>query len=160
MYFDRTLKVRLLLKEFLEANMSYRRKRRDIKSEINIIPFLDVLLVLLLIFMATAPIISQSVQVELPDAVDSQNVSNEDKVPVILEVSGIGQYALSIGGERTEGLTEEMVTAMSKQEFEKDNNTMFLVGGAKDVPYEEVIKALNLLHLAGIKSVGLMTNPI
>ena len=140
--------------------MSYRRKRRDIKSEINIIPFLDVLLVLLLIFMATAPIISQSVQVELPDAVDSQNVSNEDKVPVILEVSGIGQYALSIGGERTEGLTEEMVTAMSKQEFENDNNTMFLVGGAKDVPYEEVIKALNLLHLAGIKSVGLMTNPI
>ncbi|MFY1027327.1 colicin uptake protein TolR [Actinobacillus seminis] len=140
--------------------MSYRRKRRDIKSEINIIPFLDVLLVLLLIFMATAPIISQSVQVELPDAVDSQNVPNEDKMPVILEVSGIGQYTLSIGGERSEGLTEEMVTAISKQEFEKDNDTMFLVGGAKDVPYEEVIKALNLLHLAGIKSVGLMTNPI
>lgn len=140
--------------------MSYRRKRRDIKSEINIIPFLDVLLVLLLIFMATAPIISQSVQVELPDAVDSQNVPNEDNMPVILEVSGIGQYTLSIGGERSEGLTEEMVTAISKQEFEKDNDTMFLVGGAKDVPYEEVIKALNLLHLAGIKSVGLMTNPI
>lgn len=57
-------------------------------------------------------------------------------------------------------LTEEMVTQLSKQEFDKDNNTMFLVGGAKDVPYEEVIKALNLLHLAGIKSVGLMTNPI
>lgn len=140
--------------------MSYRRKRRDIKSEINIIPFLDVLLVLLLIFMATAPIISQSVQVELPDAVESQSVSNEDKVPVILEVAGIGQYTLSIGSERLEGLTEEMVTQISKQEFDKDNNTLFLVGGAKDVPYEEVIKALNLLHLAGIKSVGLMTNPI
>ncbi|MFU2048580.1 colicin uptake protein TolR [Avibacterium gallinarum] len=140
--------------------MSYRRKRRDIKSEINIVPFLDVLLVLLLIFMATAPIISQSVQVELPDAVESQSVSNEDKVPVILEVAGIGQYSLSIGGERSENLTEEMVTQMAKQEYDKDNNTMFLVGGAKDVPYEEVIKALNLLHLAGIKSVGLMTNPI
>lgn len=140
--------------------MSYRRKQRNIKSEINIIPFLDVLLVLLLIFMATAPIISQSVQVELPDAVESQNVSTEDKTPVILEVSGIGQYSLSIGGERTEGLTEEMVTQLSKQEFDKDNNTLFLVGGAKDVPYEEVIKALNLLNLAGIKSVGLMTNPI
>lgn len=140
--------------------MSYRRKRRDIKSEINIIPFLDVLLVLLLIFMATAPIISQSVQVELPDAVESQNVSNEDKTPVILEVFGIGQYVLSIAGERSEGLTEEMVTQISKQEFDKDNNTLFLVGGAKDVPYEEVIKALNLLHLAGIKSVGLMTNPL
>ena len=63
--------------------MSYRRQRRDIKSEINIVPFLDVLLVLVLIFMATAPIISQSVEVELPDAVQSQNVSTEDKTPVI-----------------------------------------------------------------------------
>ena len=140
--------------------MSYRRQRRDIKSEINIVPFFDVLLGLVLIFMATAPIISQSVEVELPDAVQSQNVSAEDRTPVILEVSGVGQYAISIGGNRTENLTEDMVTQLSKQEFDKDNNTMFLVGGAKDVPYEEVIKALNLLHLAGIKSVGLMTNPI
>ncbi|EGY33590.1 biopolymer transport protein [Aggregatibacter actinomycetemcomitans serotype e str. SC1083] len=140
--------------------MSYRRQRHDIKSEINIVPFLDVLLVLVLIFMATAPIISQSVEVELPDAVQSQNISTEDKVPVILEVSGIGQYAISIGSSRTENLTEDMVTQLSKQEFDKDNNTMFLVGGAKEVPYEEIIKALNLLHLAGIKSVGLMTNPI
>ena len=142
--------------EVLEEIMA-RRQRKDIKSEINIVPFLDVLLVLVLIFMATAPIISQSVQVELPDSVQSQNVSNEDKTPVILEVAGVGQYSISIGGQRQEGLNEEMV---SKQEFDKDNNTMFLVGGAKDVPYEEVIKALNLLHLAGIKSVGLMTNPI
>ncbi len=90
--------------------MSYRRQRRDIKSEINIVPFLDVLLVLVLIFMATAPIISQSVEVELPDAVQSQNVSTEDKTPVILEVSGVGQYSISIGGNRTENLTEDMVT--------------------------------------------------
>ena len=92
--------------------MSYRRQRRDIKSEINIVPFLDVLLVLVLIFMATAPIISQSVEVELPDAVQSQNVSTEDKTPVILEVSGVGQYAISIGGNRTENLTEDMVTQL------------------------------------------------
>lgn len=140
--------------------MAYRRKRREIKSEINIIPFLDVLLVLLLIFMATAPIISQSVQVDLPDAVQSQAVSNEDKVPVILEVAGVGQYSISIGGERSEGLTEEMVTQMTKAEFEKDPNTLFLVGGAASVPYEEVIKALSLLKLAGIDKAGLMTDPI
>ncbi|ABR75144.1 protein TolR [Actinobacillus succinogenes] len=141
--------------------MAYRRnKDRNIKSEINIVPFLDVLLVLVLIFMATAPIISQSVQVDLPDAVQSQEVSNEDKTPVIIEVAGIGQYAVSIAGERSEGLSEEMVTSMTKAEFEKDPNTLFLIGGASDVPYEEIIKALNLLHLAGIKSVGLMTDPI
>lgn len=57
--------------EVLEEIMA-RRQRKDIKSEINIVPFLDVLLVLVLIFMATAPIISQSVQVELPDSVQSQ----------------------------------------------------------------------------------------
>lgn len=140
--------------------MSQRRKRREVKSEINIVPFLDVLLVLLLIFMATAPVISQSVQVELPDAVESQTVSNEDKTPVILEVAGVGQYSLSIEGDRQDELSEETVVQMAKEAFDKDNNTTFLVGGAKDVPYEEVIKALNLLHLAGIKQVGLMTNPI
>ncbi len=141
--------------------MAYRRKNKnEIKSEINIVPFLDVLLVLVLIFMATAPIISQSVQVDLPDAVESQNVSNEDKVPVIIEVAGVGQYTVSIAGERFESLTEEMVTAQTKSEFEKDPNTLFLIAGAADVPYEEVIKALNLLHNAGIKSVGLMTDPI
>lgn len=140
--------------------MSRGRQRRAVKSEINIVPFLDVLLVLLLIFMATAPVISQSVQVELPDAVESQTVSNEDKVPVILEVAGIGQYSLSINGERSEALSEESVVQMSQELFNQDNQTTFLVGGAKDVPYEEVIKALNLLHLAGIKQVGLMTNPI
>ena len=57
--------------------------------------------------MATAPIISQSVQVELPDSVQSQNVSNEDKTLVILEVAGVGQYSISIGGQRQEGLNEE-----------------------------------------------------
>ena len=56
--------------------MSYRRKRKDIKSEINIVPFLDVLLVLLLIFMATAPVISQSVEVNLPEDKHSQSVTN------------------------------------------------------------------------------------
>ena len=111
--------------EVLEEIMA-RRQRKDIKSEINIVPFLDVLLVLVLIFMATAPIISQSVQVELPDSVQSQNVSNEDKTPVILEVAGIGQYSISIGGQRQEGLNEEMVTQLSKQEFDKDNNTKYI----------------------------------
>ncbi|OBX08786.1 colicin uptake protein TolR [Gallibacterium genomosp. 3] len=141
--------------------MQYRRRQsRSIKSEINIVPFLDVLLVLLLIFMATAPIISQSVQVDLPDSTDSQTVSNEDKTPVILEVNGTSEYTLSIDGVRNENLTEEMVVQMAKEAFEKDNTTLFLVGGAKDVPYEEIIKGLNLLHTAGIKSVGLMTDPL
>ncbi len=76
------------------------RGRRDLKSEINIVPLLDVLLVLLLIFMATAPIITQSVEVDLPDATESQAVSSNDNPPVIVEVSGIGQYTVVVEKDR------------------------------------------------------------
>ncbi|MGL5798706.1 MAG: colicin uptake protein TolR, partial [Plesiomonas sp.] len=134
----------------------------ETKSEINIVPFLDVLLVLLLIFMATAPIISQSVQVDLPDATESSAVeTKDDRPPVILEVSGVDQYAMSIDGKRDENLSADQVMQNARLNVgQGDHKTTFLVGGAKDVPYEEVIKALNLLHEAGVTSVGLMTNPI
>lgn len=143
--------------------MSYRRsKRNDIKSEINIVPFLDVLLVLLLIFMATAPIISQSVEVDLPEDRHSQSVSNEDKTPVILEVAGVDLFKLKVDGSYVqvngvENLTEQDVVAQAADAFQKDNNTLFLVAGGKEVPYEEVMKGISLLKDAGIKSVGLMT---
>lgn len=83
-----------------------RRGRRELKSEINIVPLLDVLLVLLLIFMATAPIITQSVEVDLPDATDSKTVSSNDNPPVIVEVSGIGQYSLVVEQNRMEQLPQ------------------------------------------------------
>ncbi|EFB74175.1 colicin uptake protein TolR [Providencia rustigianii] len=140
--------------------MARNSRKRELKSEINIVPLLDVLLVLLLIFMATAPIISQSVEVELPDATDTQTVSSSDNPPVILEVAGVDQYNMLIDGERLELLPPEQISAEAKAQLEKNPKTVFLIGGAKEVPYDEVIKALNLLHGAGIKSVGLMTQPI
>lgn len=143
--------------------MSVRRlKRNDIKSEINIVPFLDVLLVLLLIFMATAPIISQSVEVNLPEDTHSQSVSNEDKTPVILEVAGVGAYKLKIDGNYVQNngqdnISEAEVIAYAGEQYQKDNNTLFLVAGDKVVPYEEIMKGITLLKDAGVKSVGLMT---
>lgn len=136
------------------------RGRRDLKSEINIVPLLDVLLVLLLIFMATAPIITQSVEVDLPDATDSKTVSSNDDPPVIIEVSGVGQYSVVVEKDRLEQLPPEQVIAEAQRRMQNNPKTVFLIGGAKDVPYDEIIKALNLLHSAGVKSVGLMTQPI
>lgn len=136
------------------------RGRRDLKSEINIVPLLDVLLVLLLIFMATAPIITQSVEVDLPDATNSKTVSSEDNPPVIVEVAGVGQYSLVVDHDRMEQLPPEQVIAEAQRRLTADPKTVFLIGGAKEVPYDEIIKALNLLHQAGVKSVGLMTQPI
>lgn len=143
--------------------MSYRRrKRNDIKSEINIVPFLDVLLVLLLIFMATAPVISQSVEVNLPEDRHSQSVTNEDKTPVILQVAGVGLYKLKIDGNfitgaNGEDLNDHEVVAFAGEEFKKDQNTVFLVAGDATVPYEEIIKGIVLLKEAGIEKAGLMT---
>ena len=136
------------------------RGRRELQSEINIVPLLDVLLVLLLIFMATAPIITQSVEVDLPDATESQAVSTNDDPPVIIEVSGVGQYSVVVEKDRMDQLPPEQVIAEAQRRLESNPKTVFLIGGAKDVPYDEIIKALNLLHSAGVKSVGLMTQPI
>ncbi|ACS84959.1 colicin uptake protein TolR [Musicola paradisiaca] len=137
-----------------------RSGRRGLKSEINIVPLLDVLLVLLLIFMATAPIITQSVEVDLPDATESKTVSSTDNPPVIVEVSGIGQYSLVVDHNRMNQLPAEQVVAEAQSRLSANPKTVFLIGGAKNVPYDEIIKALNLLHQAGVKSVGLMTQPI
>ena len=103
----------------------HRGRRRELKSEINIVPLLDVLLVLLLIFMATAPIISQSVEVDLPDASDSQSVSTNDNPPVILEVSGVGRYTLVVKQDRLELLPEEQIIAAAKQYLAEDPKTIF-----------------------------------
>jgi len=136
------------------------RGRRDLKSEINIVPLLDVLLVLLLIFMATAPIITQSVEVDLPDATDSKTVSSDDNPPVIVEVAGVGQYSIVVDHNRMTQLPPEQVVNEVQRQLAQNPKTVFLIGGAKEVPYDEIIKALNLLHQAGVKSVGLMTQPI
>lgn len=136
------------------------RNSRGLKSEINIVPLLDVLLVLLLIFMATAPIITQSVEVDLPDATESKTVSTNDDPPVIIEVSGVGQYSVVVDKDRMSQLPPEQVIAEAQRRMQSNPKTVFLIGGAKDVPYDEIIKALNLLHSAGVKSVGLMTQPI
>jgi len=136
------------------------RSKRALKSEINIVPLLDVLLVLLLIFMATAPIITQSVEVDLPDATDSQTVSTNDDPPVIIEVSGVGQYRVVVEKDGMDERPPEQVIAEAQRRLQSNPKTVFLIGGAKDVPYDEIIKALNLLHSAGVKSVGLMTQPI
>lgn len=141
--------------------MTRRRSRyREIKSEINIVPLLDVLLVLVLIFMVTAPIITQNIKVDLPDATDTKTVGNNDNQLVIVEISGIGQYSLVVDHQRQEQLPSEQVISEVRARVTINPNTIFLIGGAKDVPYDKIIQAVDLLHQAGVKSVGLMIHPI
>ena len=75
-------------------------------------------------------------------------------------VSGVGQYTLVVDHNRMELLPPEQVAAEAKSRLAANPKTVFLIGGAKEVPYDEIIKALNILHQAGVASVGLMTQPI
>ncbi|MFC0180192.1 colicin uptake protein TolR [Thorsellia kenyensis] len=142
------------------AKRRLRSSKRELKSEINIVPFLDVLLVLLLIFMATAPVISQSVEVDLPTTSDSSVVDTSENPPVIVEVAAAGLYVMIINQERSEPLSESLLIEEAKSQLTANPKTIFLIGGAKQVEYNEIIKALDTLKQAGVEKVGLMTQPI
>ncbi|OZT42727.1 protein TolR, partial [Salmonella enterica subsp. enterica serovar Typhimurium] len=92
-----------------------------------------VLLVLLLIFMATAPIITQSVEVDLPEANQSQAVSSNDDPPVITEVSGVGQYSVAVDKVRMDQLPSDQVIAEVMRHLQANPKTVFLIGGATEV---------------------------
>lgn len=136
------------------------RRCRNLKSEINIIPLLDVFLVLLLIFMVTTPIMTQSVEVDLPYSSNSKSVFSGNNPIVIIEVADIGQYNLVIDRNRITKLPLQQIMSEAQRQIKVNPKTVFLIGGTKDVPYNEIIQTLNLLHLAGVKDVGLMIQPI
>ncbi|MGP1953253.1 MAG: biopolymer transporter ExbD [Arsenophonus sp. ET-KM2-MAG3] len=140
--------------------MSRIRRRYKLKSEINIVPLLDILLVLLLIFILTTPIIPKSLKIELPSIKKPKNWLDSNNSYVVLEVSGIEQYNVILDGHRENFLSRREIEVIAKNALAKNSQVNFLIGAAKDVPYEEIIKALNIFNQIGIKSVGFMVQPI
>lgn len=137
----------------------YIRKRRRPVSEINVVPYIDVMLVLLIIFMVTAPLISQGVKVELPKA-SAQPIEQEDTPPLIASVDVQGNYYLNIGNDQDTALGTQELTELVAAKLEKEPNTPVVVKGDGQVAYNEVIQLMVLLQKAGVPSVGLMTDPV
>jgi len=131
------------------------KKRRAI-AEINVVPYIDVMLVLLIIFMITAPIVQQGVKVELPKLL-ANSLPPEEQEPVILTVSKTGDYYLNIGDNRKKPVTEDMITQRIALVLKQKPQTPILVRGDKDVSYGSVTTAMVLLQSAGVEKVGLMT---
>lgn len=138
-----------------------RSKRLNQKAEINIVPFLDVLLVLLLVFMATAPVLTQSVQVNLPKEENAKANKNQNNQIIILEIASLKNYKLKSKGEYLKvhkiNLTEQEVVNLASQILKKQPKAVFLVAGDKSAPYDAIIKGIALLKKAGVTQVGLMT---
>ncbi|QJR79821.1 protein TolR [Alteromonas pelagimontana] len=137
----------------------YTRKRRRPVSEINVVPYIDVMLVLLIIFMVTAPLISQGVKVDLPKA-SAQPIEQEDTPPLIASVDVRGDYFLNVGEEQEQSLAGDELAALVQAQLKKNPETPVVVKGDGKVEYDKVIQLMVLLQGAGVPSVGLMTDPV
>lgn len=137
----------------------YSRKRRRPVAEINVVPYIDVMLVLLIIFMITAPLVTQGVKVDLPKA-DAQPLSKDSKTPLVASVKADGSYYLTVGDSKEDQLDLEQVMTLVAAHLQVEPQTPIMVNGDANVPYKSIIDLMVVLNKAGAQSVGLMTeNP-
>ena len=140
--------------------MSVFRKgtKKKLVSEINVVPYIDVMLVLLIVFMVTAPLLMQGVKVDLPNA-PSAPMEDTDEEPLIISVRADGTYYLNLGSDEQEAkpLTEikETVAKVLRQK----PKTPVLVWGDSEARYGLIVNAMTELQQAGAPSVGLVTEP-
>ena len=138
--------------------MARNRNKHRPMAEINVVPYIDVMLVLLIIFMVTAPMLMQGVKVDLPEAT-ADPVENQDSEPVIVSVDATGQLFLNLGQEEqvlSLATIKDRVAAVIRRSPKKP----VLVWGDKAVPYGDVVTVMVALQEAGAPSVGLVTeNP-
>lgn len=131
------------------------RSRRAV-AEINVVPYIDVMLVLLVIFMATAPLLMQGVEVDLPKA-DSSPVSDSDAEPLIVSIDAEARLYLNLGASDDQALSIETVKQRVATVLKRNPEKAVMVWGDAAVPYGEVVVLMSELQEAGAPSVGLVT---
>jgi len=132
------------------------KKRRPV-AEINVVPYIDVMLVLLVIFMITAPIVQQGVEIDLPQAA-AKSMSPDEAEPVVVSVDRKGDFYLDIGDEPDKPIDAQLMVNRVAAVRQLKPNIAVLVRGDRNVGYGKVIDAMVLLQRAGVEKVGLMTD--
>ncbi|TLF53346.1 protein TolR [Halomonas urmiana] len=135
-----------------------RAGRRRPMGEINVVPFIDVMLVLLVIFMITAPMLTQGVQVDLPQVTSEPIEETEDRDPIVVSVDKDGQYYITLGGDESpvslDEVSERLIILLDRQP-----GTPVMVRGDRNVPYGQVVTLMSTLQTAGVSNVGLISEP-
>ena len=137
--------------------MRQRIKKRPM-SEIYVVPYIDVMLVLLIIFMVTAPLLSQGVKVDLPQAPSSPLPPNE-KEPVIVNVDKNGNYFINYGEDQDKPVAADVLLNRVSALLKYQPGIPVLIGGDTNVAYGHVVQVMTLLQQAGAPSVGMITDP-
>ena len=127
-------------------------------AEINVVPYIDVMLVMLVIFMVTAPLLTQGVSVDLPKA-DAKAVDDRDQEPLVVTVDAAGELYLNIGDDPQQPVDDASLVQRIEAVQRRQPGKRVLVRGDHSVEYGTVIRALVLLQQADIPLVGLVTEP-
>lgn len=133
-----------------------RRQRRRVISQVNVLPYIDVLFVLLVIFMVTVPMLNQGVEVELPELEEAESIT-EDNIPLILTVGADGAYYLNKADDPNAAISAEDVFFRTAAVLRLQPDLTVVVKGDRNAEYERVVRAISLLSQAGAPSVSLST---
>ena len=127
-------------------------------GEINVVPYIDVMLVLLIIFMITAPLLTQGVKVDLPKAA-AEPIEAQRLQPLVLSVDRAGRLYLNVGNAPQAALDDDTAAARASAVLEREPETPVLVKADSAVPYGRVVQAMVLLQHAGARKIGFITEP-
>ena len=134
-----------------------RRKRRALKAEINVVPYIDVMLVLLIIFMVTAPLMNLGTDIDLPQSRAKSLQTPRD--PVVLSIYADGRYALMVERGANQVMSAEDVVARLGAIHRQNAEATVLVSGARDADYQTILRGIDLAKAAGIAKVSLISLP-
>lgn len=133
-------------------------KKRKPMAEINVVPYIDVMLVLLVIFMVTAPLLMQGVRVDLPQA-PSNPLDQKDIEPLIVSIKADGTYYINLGSQGDEEKSLSIILDQVAKVLRQKPETPILIWGDKSIQYGKVVSLMSQLQGAGAPSVGLVTEP-
>lgn len=138
-----------------------RRKhgRRKPMGEINVVPYIDVTLVLLIIFMITTPMLQTGVEVDLPQAESAMVEQKEGEPPVVISIKEQGEYYINTDGQNDERIEPDVINERVALVLSTKPGTQVLISADKGVDYGTVVTVMAALKNAGVPTVGLMTKP-
>lgn len=135
-------------------------QKRKLMGEINVVPYIDVMLVLLIIFMVTAPLLTQGIKVELPKTGAEPIPDVPNHPPLVLSVDAEGNLYLNIGDDEDKPSTSTKIVQLTRALLNERPDTPVLVKADRAVPYGNVVGAMVLLQQAGADSIGFVTDPL
>ncbi len=135
-------------------------QRRKLIGEINVVPYIDVMLVLLIIFMVTAPLLTQGIKVDLPKSGAEPIANTSDKPPIVLSVDSEGNLYINYGDDEDKPSSSDKIVSTVSTIIEANPGLPVLVKADRAVAYGIVVGAMVLLQRAGAEKVGFVTDPL